>query len=76
MLVWILNLLSMNELKETSFSFKIDKSLAHDEMSFNVIGKCFSVLHEPFLCEQLLLIREIFDDLKIAKVSPIYIRLT
>ena len=34
--------LSMNELKNASFSLKISKSPDHDHISFNVLKKCFS----------------------------------
>ena len=33
--------LSINELKDAFFSIKINKSPGHDEVSFNVIKKCF-----------------------------------
>ena len=39
--------LSMNELKDTFFSLKINKSPAYDDISFNVLNKCFSSLWEP-----------------------------
>ena len=66
--------LSMNELKDTFFSLKINKSPVYDDISFNVVKKCFSSLCEPlkYLCN-LSIEKGIFpDDLKIAKVTPIY----
>ena len=43
-------------------------------MSFNVIKKCFGELREPLIyLFNLLIVKGIFpDDLKIAKVTPIY----
>ena len=66
--------LSMNELKDAFFSLKINKSPVYDDISFNVVKKCFSSLCEPlkYLCN-LSIEKGIFpDDLKIAKVTPIY----
>ena len=39
--------LSMNELKDAFFSLKINKSPGYDDISFNVLKKCFSSLCEP-----------------------------
>ena len=39
--------LSMNELKDDFFSLKINKSLGYDDISFNVLKKCFGSLCEP-----------------------------
>ena len=36
--------LSMNELKDAFFSLKINKSPGYDDISFNVLKKCFSSL--------------------------------
>ena len=66
--------LSMNELKDAFFSLKINKSPGYDDISFNVIKKCFSSLCEPLkYLFNLSIEKGIFpDDLKIAKVTPIY----
>ena len=39
--------LLMNELKDTFFSLKFNKSPGYDVISFNVVKKCFSSLCEP-----------------------------
>ena len=39
--------LSINELKDAFFSLKINKSSGVDDVSFNIIKKCFGVLCEP-----------------------------
>ena len=64
----------MNELKDAFFSLKIDKSSGYDDISFNVLKKCFSSLCEPLkYLFNLSIEKGIFpDDLKIAKVTPIY----
>ena len=56
------------------FSLKINKSAGHDGVSFNVIKKCFGELCEPLkYLFNLSIVKGIFpDDLKIAKVTPIY----
>ena len=60
--------LSINELKDAFFLLKINKSPAVDEVKFDIIKKCFGVLCEPLIyLSQLSL-----DNLKIAKVTPIY----
>ena len=66
--------LSMNELKDAFFSLKINKSPGYDDISFNVVKKCFSSLCEPMkYMFNLSIEKGIFpDDLKIAKVTPIY----
>ena len=66
--------LSINELKDAFFSLKINKSPGVDDVSFNIIKKCFGVLCEPLIyLFQLSLENGVFpDDLKIAKVTPIY----
>ena len=67
-------LLSINELKDAFFSLKINKSSGIDNDSFNIIRKCFWVLCEPLIyLFQLSPENGAFpDDLKIAKVTPIY----
>ena len=37
----------MNELKDAFFSLKINESPGYDDISFNVLKKCFSSLCEP-----------------------------
>ena len=66
--------LSINESKDTFYSLKIDKSSGDDEVSFNIIKKCFGVLCEPLIyLFQLSLEKGVFiDDLKVAEVTPIY----
>ena len=66
--------LSITELKNAFFSLKINKSPAHDGVSFNVMKKCFGELCEPLkYLFNLSIVKGIFpDDLKIAKVTPIY----
>ena len=68
------NPLLINELKEEFFSLKINKSSDVDDVSFNITKKCFGVLCEPLIyLFQLSLEKGVFpDDLKIAKVTPIY----
>ena len=41
--------ISVNELKDAFFSLKINKSAGYDDISFNVVKKCFGVLHKPLL---------------------------
>ena len=41
------NLLSINELKETFFSLKTNKSPGCDDINFNVVKKCFGEINEP-----------------------------
>ena len=66
--------LLMNKLKDAFFSLKINKSPGYDDISFNVLKKCFSSLCEPLkYLFNLSIEKGIFpDDLKIAKVTPIY----
>ena len=64
----------MNELKHALFSLKTKKSPGYDDISFNVLKKCFGSLCEPLkYLFNLSTEKEIFpDDLKIAKVTTIY----
>ena len=39
--------LSINELKESLFLLKLNKSPGYDEKNFNAIKRCFRVLHVP-----------------------------
>ena len=41
--------LLINELKDAFFSLKINKSSDVDDVSFNIIIKCFEVLSEPLI---------------------------
>ena len=66
--------LFINELKEVFLSLKINESIGHDDISYNVVSKCFGELCTP--------IKHIFDlsfkngifpdSLKIVKVTHIY----
>ena len=60
----------MNELKDTFFSLKI----RYEDISFNVLKKCFSSLCEPLkYLFNLSIEKKIFsDDLKMSKVTSIY----
>ena len=66
--------LSINELKDAFFSLQTNKSSGHDEISFDVIKSCFGSLSKPLLHIFRLSLEEgIFpDDLKTAKVAPIF----
>ena len=66
--------ISVNELKDAFFSLKINKSAGYDVISFNVVKKCFGVLHKPLLhIFNLSLQTGIFPDkLKIARVTPLF----
>ena len=68
------NPLTINELKDAFFSLQTNKSPGHDGISFNVIKNCFGLLSTPLLnIFNLSLEKIIFpDELKIAKVTPIY----
>ena len=66
--------LSMNELKDAFYSLESNKSPGYDDISYNVIKKCFESL-----CESLKYLFNLSiekgtfpDDLKIARVTPIY----
>ena len=41
--------ISANELRNAFFSLKINKSAGYDDISFNVVKKCFGALHKPLL---------------------------
>ena len=66
---------SMNELKDAFFPLKINKSPGYDDISFNVLKKCFRSLCEPLkYLFNLSIEKGIFpDDLKIDEVTPVYI---
>ena len=55
-------------------SLKLNKSPGHDEVSFNVIKKCFESFHKPLLhIFDVLLQNGIFpDELKITGVTPLF----
>ena len=56
------------------FFYKINKSTAHDDISYNVVSKCFEELYTPLKhMFNLSFENGIFpDSLKIAKVTPVY----
>ena len=64
--------MTVHELKEAFFYLKLNKSPGYDEVSFNVIKKCFWSLHKPLLhIFNVSLQNETFpDELKIARVTP------
>ena len=66
--------LSINELKDAFYSLKSNKSPGYDDISYNVIKKCFGSLCEPLkYLFNLSIEKSVFpDDLKIARVTPIY----
>ena len=41
--------ISVNKFKNAFFSLKVNKSAGLDDISFNVVKKCFGVLHKPLL---------------------------
>ena len=60
-------LVSINELRDALFSFKLNKSPGYDEISFNVFKKCEPLKHVFNLSVE----TEVFPDkLKIAHVLP------
>ena len=62
--------LSKNDLKEAFFSLKTNKSPGYDNMSFNVLKKCFGEINEPL--KHLSLQNGIFPKkAKIAKLIPL-----
>ena len=67
-------LLSIKELKDAFFWLKIDKRSGVGNFCFNIIKKCFGLLCKPLIyLLQLSLEKVVFpDDLKRAKVTPIY----
>ena len=66
--------LSMNELKNAFYSLKSNKNPSHDNVSYNVIKKCFDSLREllKYLFNLSIEKGVVPDDLKIARVTPIY----
>ena len=65
---------TINELKESFFSLKINKSAGFDDISYNVVKNCFGELSDPLLhIFNLSFLNGIFpDSLKIVKVTPVY----
>ena len=63
----------MNELKDAFYSLKSNKSPGCDDISYNVIKKCFGSLCEPLKYLFNLSIEKVIfpDDLKIARLTPI-----
>ena len=61
-------------MKDAFFSLKLNKGAGYDDISFNVVKKCFGVLHKPLLhIFNLSLQTGIFPDkLKIARVTPLF----
>ena len=66
--------LLINELKDAFFLAKTNKILGFDEVSFNIIKKCFGVLCKPLVyLFQLSLEKRVFpEDLKLIKINVIY----
>ena len=66
--------LTVNELKDAFFSLKLNKSPGYDEVSFNVIKKCFGSLHKPLLHILYVSLQNgtFSDELKIARVTPLF----
>ena len=64
--------LTINECKSFSCK-KINKSLGYDDISFNVIKKCFGNLCEPLKhIFDLFLHKEIFSMIRSCKITPIF----
>ena len=66
--------LSINQLQEAFFSLKLNESSDVDDVSFDIIKKCFGVLCEPLIyLFQLSLEKGVFsNDLKLTKVTLVY----
>ena len=67
-------LISVNKFKDTFFTLKMNKSAGYDDISFNIVKKCFGVLHKPLLyLFNLSLQTGIFpDELKISRITPLF----
>ena len=65
---------SINELKDAFFSLQINKSPGYDDISFNIVRKCFASLHKPLLFISNLSLRTGIcpNELEIGKVLPFY----
>ena len=66
--------LTVNELKEAFFSLKINKSPGYDDIRFNVVRNCSGSLLKPLMAIFNLSLQKGYfpEDLKIARVTPIY----
>ena len=66
--------ISVTEFKNAFFSLEINKSAGYDDITFNVVKKCFGDLHKPLLhIFNLSLQTGIFPDkLKIARVTLLF----
>ena len=66
--------LSMNELKDAFYYLKSNKIPGYDDISYNIIKKCFGSLCEPLkYLFNISMKKGVFpDNLKIAWVTPIY----
>ena len=66
--------LTINELKDTFFSLKMNKSTGADEISFNVIKNCFGKLNDimKYVFDLFLQTGISPDPLKTAKVTPVF----
>ena len=66
--------LTVNELKNTFFPLKSNESSGYDEVSFNVIKKCFGSLHKPLLRIFNASLQNVTfpDELKIARITPLF----
>ena len=66
--------LTINELKDAFFSLKTNKSPGYDEIIFNVVKNCFGPLLKPlmFIFNLSLQKGSFPDELKIAKVTPVF----
>ena len=66
--------LTDNELKIAFFSLKTNKSLGYDNISYDVLIKCYDLISKPLKqIFELSLSTGIFPNkLKIAKVTPVY----
>ena len=65
---------TVNELKDTLFSLKLKKSPGYDEVSFNIIKKCFISLHKPllYIFNASLQNGTFPDEIKISSVTPLF----
>ena len=66
--------ISANELRNAFFSLKINKSAGYDDISFNVVKKCFGDLHKLLLHIFNLSLQtgNFPDKLKHARVTPVF----
>ena len=64
----------INELRDTLFSLKLSKSPGYDEISFNVVKKCFSELCKPlkYVFNLSIQIGVFPDELKITRALLVY----